>query len=553
MNAARCEADALRRLTDMPFLDRLELAALSGWSRGAVYDAVSRLEERGMVEAVPHASPLVPPTRRHALTATGLERLAELEGKTVEELLFLQPLSRQWRRGLLERLDAVAVIYRLACAINQIHYPLAFRWYRAMPLDAALVLPDGRSVAVVRQGNTSDRTAFAKRLWRLGQLPPTSAVQMLLPDEVRLRQARRLATALPGPVFLALESDAASAGAAAAVWRTPSGPAPLDLQTVLSHTDPPRPWPLRKPPQRAAMPDALQPDADCLLPSSLRPVEKRAVDLLADWPWLAPQHLGELLGVKRSRLSQVTGRLAELSLLLDANVYGQRRLALSDRGLVMLARRDRDLGGRRPQAVERPAPGRRRPPALAERGRNPDSPVAPQRRAHQPPFTPSSPPCPARLVPAPGRLSNWTRPAGRPATSGTKGSSAQCIPTPSASSGGATTPGPSSWSGSAGRCGRRPWPPASPPTCATTPLPGPPTTTAHQPLVLVVFDDDIALTHFLAVAAREMERARVRVPLLASHRELVEGVGPLGRAWIGRSGDPPDYAFRPLGDARAVT
>ena len=66
-----------------------------------------------------------------------------------------------------------------------------------------------------------------------------------------------------------------------------------------------------------------------------------------------------------------------------------------------------------------------------------------------------------------------------------------------------------------------------------------------QPLVLVVFDDDIALTHFLAVAAREMERARVRVPLLASHRKLVESAGPLGRAWIARSGDPPDYAFQP--------
>ena len=256
----------------MPFLDRLELAALTGWSRGAVYDAISRLEERGMVEAVPHASPLVPPTRRHALTAAGVEGLAELDAVPLEEPLFLLPVSKQWRRGLLERLDAVTVIYRLASAINQIHHPLVFRWYRAMPLDAALLLPGGRSVAVVRQGNTSDRTAFAKRLWRLGQLTPASAVLMLLPDEVRLRQARRLAAALPGPVFLALESDAASAGAGAAIWRTPSGAAPLDLATALNHTpEPPRSWPLRRPPQRAAMPDALHtttPTACCPLRSS---------------------------------------------------------------------------------------------------------------------------------------------------------------------------------------------------------------------------------------------------------------------------------------------
>ena len=34
MKFNRCEADALRRLADMPFLDRLELVALTGWSKG---------------------------------------------------------------------------------------------------------------------------------------------------------------------------------------------------------------------------------------------------------------------------------------------------------------------------------------------------------------------------------------------------------------------------------------------------------------------------------------------------------------------------------------
>ncbi len=123
MTSNRCEADALRCLADMPFLDRLELAALSGWSRGAVYDAVARLEREGVVAAVHHASPLVAPTRRFCLTAAGVDRLAELEGQPVEELLFLRPVSHQWRRGLLERLDAAAVVYRLACAVNQVFHP----------------------------------------------------------------------------------------------------------------------------------------------------------------------------------------------------------------------------------------------------------------------------------------------------------------------------------------------------------------------------------------------------------------------------------------------
>jgi len=543
MTPNRCEADALRRLADMPFLDRLELATLSGWSRGAVYAAVSRLEDRGMVEAVPHASPLIPSTRRHVLTAAGVNRLSELDALPLEEPLFLLPVSRQWRRGLLERLDAVAVTYRLASAISQVFYPLVFRWYRAMPLDAALVLPDGRTLAVVRQGNTADRAAFAKRLWRLGQLTPASAVLMLLPDEVRLRQARRLAAAMPGPVFLALESDAASAGAGAAVWRTPSGPAPLDLATALNHTGPPGSWPLRRPPQRAVLPDALQPDADCLLPSLLKPVEKRAVDLLADWPWLEPQHLGTLLGVKRTRLSQVTRRLAELDLLVDVAMDGHRRLALSDRGLVMLARRDRtsvgdarkrwsampldadapldwrNVAGARTRQllrnVEHTAAVHAFIAALARQARSRSREVVqldPPRRAsryfrHQGKLRSVHPD--AFGIVRRGENSwpfflEWERRAVRPATMAARVA----------------------------------------PYLRYYATPRPTDDHGAQPLVLVVFDDDIALTHFLAVAAKEMERARVRVPLLASHRRLVESVGPLGRAWIGRSGDLPGYAFR---------
>ena len=52
-----------------------------------------------------------------------------------------------------------------------------------------------------------------------------------------------------------------------------------------------------------------------------------------------------------------------------------------------------------------------------------------------------------------------------------------------------------------------------------------------RPGVLVVFDDELAAGHFLRVAAREMKLARVKVPLLVSHRALLEREGPLGAAW----------------------
>ena len=52
-----------------------------------------------------------------------------------------------------------------------------------------------------------------------------------------------------------------------------------------------------------------------------------------------------------------------------------------------------------------------------------------------------------------------------------------------------------------------------------------------RPSVLVVFDDDIAQTHFLRVAREEMQVKRVTVPLWVSHREAIEQMGPLGRVW----------------------
>ena len=52
-----------------------------------------------------------------------------------------------------------------------------------------------------------------------------------------------------------------------------------------------------------------------------------------------------------------------------------------------------------------------------------------------------------------------------------------------------------------------------------------------RPSVLVVFDDEIAQTHFLRVAREEMRAEGTAVPLWVSHREAIEALGPLGRAW----------------------
>lgn len=51
------------------------------------------------------------------------------------------------------------------------------------------------------------------------------------------------------------------------------------------------------------------------------------------------------------------------------------------------------------------------------------------------------------------------------------------------------------------------------------------------PLVLVAFDDELAADHFLRVARKEREHARVDIPLFISDADTLANCGPFGPAW----------------------
>ena len=548
MRSEWCEYEILERLASMPFLDRLEMAAVIGRSRGAVYEAVRRLENGGLVDSLPHASPIVPPTRRYCLSTAGLHRLAREEGMTVDDLLSRWTVSEQGRRILLERLDAAAVIYRLAAVLSNVDHPIGFRWYRAMPMDAAITLPDGRTVAVVRQGLTTDRTAFSKRLWRLREEFRASAVLLLMPDEIRLRHARRLMAGSPSIAFLALESDAAIAGEDAPIWRPPSGSTVLDLRTAMSHTRRRGAWPVEKPPSKASPPRELPaegPESETpgwMLSALLKPAEKRTVDLLSDWPWIAAAHLGELLGVKRAMLSRTLTKLQELGLTVKVDLEGGRRLALSDRGLALLARRDRSsVGAARTRwsvSFANPNGTRdwrnvagRRSRQLLRNLEHTDSvhwfAAVLERQAHSRSWE-------VVQFDPPRRASRYFRHGDR-------------LRSIQPDAFGVLRKGERTWHFFL-EWERRA---VRPTTMAERIAPYIRYYSSHrptddhgvQPSVLVVFEDDIAHTHFLRVASEEMERAGVHIPLKVSHRSLLERVGPLGRAWRSSEGAEPGYAF----------
>ena len=531
--------DLLGRLAAMPFLDRLELVAISGWSRGTVYEGVRGLEDAGLLASVPHATDLLAPTRRFHVTASGLAELAREEDLAADELLCSLPLSAQWRRRLLQRLDAVAAVYRLAAAAAAgLAWPVRLRWYRAMPADALLTLPRGRTVAVVRQGPTADRTAFARRLRRLRAGPRPSGVLVLLSDEVRLRHAARVLRGFPAPAFLALEREAVPAEGKDPVWRMPHAEAPLSLEAALDRMTASGRLPAERPLSRILPPWDLHvplPGRDLpddLLPALLKPAEKRALDLLADWPWIEPAHLRELLGVSRARLSALLATLEDFGLAARAPAAGGR-LALTERGLALPARRDRaSVGAARRRWSAAPLDAGGDGDWRAVRGRNARqllrhldhtasvhaflAALASQARAEGWEVVQLDPP---------HRASRFFRHDNVMRSVHPDAFGLLCR-------GNTTWPFFLEWERRAVR----------PTTMAARLAPylryfasdRPVQDHGLPPDVLVVFHDEVAAAHFLRVARDEMARTGVEVPLRVSHRTAIEAVGPLAPdAWVG--------------------
>ena len=419
-------------------------------------------------------------------------------------------------------------------AVSELASPIRFRWYRGLPLDAAIALPGGRYVGVLRLGRSADRTGIANRLWRLRAGPLPGAVLLLLPDEMRLRHARGLLAGFPVPAVLAPEREA-TLTPDGAIWRLPSVNAAISLKAVLDRAVPHGVLPEERPLARLTPPAAPAPDAsgrnvpNCLLPTLLRPAEKRALDLLADWPWLSAEHVQALLGVSRARTAQITSALRDHGLAARVPA-ANGRLVLTDRGLTLIARRDRtsaglakkrwsaapladgaaggwrDVAGRRSRQllrnIEHTAAVHGFIAGLAEQSRTLgwelvrlDPPHRASRYFRRHGRLRSVLPDAFAVLQREGRVwpcfVEWERRAVRPGTMAAKLA----------------------------------------PYLRYYASPRPTDDHGARPAVLVVFGDELAAHHFLRVAREEMKRAGVAVPVLVSHAGFVEAEGPLGPAW----------------------
>ncbi len=526
MKQSECQVELLKQLSQTPFTDRLELAALTGWSPSTVYLQMDRLEQHNLVENLTHTLRHIPATSRYCLTARGVQVLSENSGTPLRKLLRRYPLSDQWRRLILQRLDTAAILYRLTTMISKIEYPTQIHWFRAQPMDAMIELPGERSIALVRIGRTADRTAIAKRLRRLDETLGFGAALVILPNEVRLRHARRILDGATVMSLVAVEWDVLTAIADSQVWRVAAGSSRFSLRESLGYALPLRDLVIEQPLTRVTLPKPLA-DLDA---TSLSAAEQRALDLIGDWPWLRIDHFANLLDCGQRRSRQVLNALTRHELVVSHRVDGRSRLALSDDGIVHIARRDRAAVGAakqrwsvEPQDSDRPFGWRNivgaRSRQLLRHLKHTEavhqfvSQVAKQASERGNKFTQLDPP---------QRASRYFRYEG----------AVRAIH-PDAYFSLLTSDGRQAFFLEYERRADRPsmMRDRLAPYLRYYSTRRPLEDHGLIPSVLVVFEDDLTANHFLTFARAEMSRRRVDVPLFVSSQAAIDGSGPLAQVW----------------------
>ncbi len=349
---ALSERQLLDALSQTPFVDSTELAGILGEPHTAVHRTLTKLLATGVVGRASHGTTCLPSSHRYHLTTQGIHEATEVLGfDTPSDFVRAYPMSREWLTLLIRRMDAVAVIYRLAASlspgINALRSHVEF--HRRGRFDATITLHDGRTFGVVRQGLALRRRSLYDRLRAIAEYDYSrrpGTVLVLVPSvwEERLT-ARFCDDRNIDDCYIAVESRDALEGWDLRLWRSASwviGSQFLSLKGVTSRSNPgggPRTQsPARK---RASLPHPER-MVQAAPAFGVSPAEKRTLDLITDHPMIPREHLARWLGVSEGRVSQMMHSLVNIWGLIERHgKRGDARYTLSDEGVRYVTHRDR--------------------------------------------------------------------------------------------------------------------------------------------------------------------------------------------------------------------
>ena len=384
------EERVVRLVGRMPFVSSREvsdLLGLDGYQRARVI--MENLEALGHITSLKTAGMYSGgwEVKRFVLTAKGVGRLAELEEIEVSDAQQRYPVSLQWRRVLLRRLEALEVYYKLCCfaalarrdgaisfgkgeaeggpgefAVGEPSEGTLFWWRRTGWLDGTVVFgggSDARKVRVLRIGATAVRRATLHRLGAMMRAYVVRGIErivIVVPGytELRLVEHWLRANARFIQAYCVVEHELKQARKWSDVrFVRPGeyGSAYFSLSEAFSG--------LRgRPSEEGALLDEFEPyakvvvpegailktgrnDREILVGASLSRRERICVQAVADWPLGLRGHLLSLKGVSELPLAS----LFKMGLIYYALDEGHARVLLSDAGMRYVASRDRSSLG----------------------------------------------------------------------------------------------------------------------------------------------------------------------------------------------------------------
>ena len=289
----------LNSLSQMSFVDSAELALILGEPHATVHRALAGLLADGIGGRVSHGTAHLPSSQRYFLTALGIREAAGILGfATPSDFVRAYPMSREWLALLIRRMDAVATVYRLAATISPGTGGLRshVEFHRRGRFDATIILHDGRTFGVVRQGLALSRSLY-DRLRAIAGYDYTrrpEATLVLTPSVWEERLTTRFCERLNlDDCFVAVESRNALERRDRRLWHRFSwvGSSYHTLKDVSAHGSPGGGPRMESPSRKRASLPRPERMAQAAPAFGLSQSEKRTLDLITDHPMIPREHL----------------------------------------------------------------------------------------------------------------------------------------------------------------------------------------------------------------------------------------------------------------------
>lgn len=342
---------ALLACARMPFASAAHIGGSLLMDGQQAARAIADLKSLGLAYSMPRQGNQGRPTKRWFVSANGVEAISFLSGRDMEGIMRALPVSLQWQRRILSRIDAADIFYQLAgVAAHSVSRECVWRWRGSGWVAGDLDLGEGKIMRVARMGPTVSRRAA---LYRMGSMTRDVdknriyGVIIVAADRVQMRLLERWMRLNAPRVYawIICEDDFLEM-AHSGVW---SRPAWLGLHyrnaafvfgNAMECSEGAARWtsaPYAYKRERLAQSNEFNDPVDF---PGLSVSARKMLDALADWPLVRIEDLTVFAGLGNKSGGKGANELIRSGLAGYVTGYGRKRLCATDEGLGRLGVRD---------------------------------------------------------------------------------------------------------------------------------------------------------------------------------------------------------------------